>query len=74
MATVETILSTSYKMSSINDNDNELEIDITIKKDPGMLDGVTELDMITFVRNYIATLTPTPVIISKIQTIQTDGL
>lgn len=71
------ILDTSYQIVSPNseaNSDSNLVIDVKITRKNDALSGVTEDDILTFVRDYLATLTTDPVNITKTQTIQTSGL
>jgi hypothetical protein len=70
----ETILETKYQIGTSGLNDAILLIDIGITRVNDALPGVTEEQMVQFVRGYLATLTSDPVSIRRIQTIQTDGL
>lgn len=73
----EVIIDTSYQIVSPNgtaNDDSNLIIDVKITRRNNSLPGVTEDQILDFVRDYLATLTTDPISITKTQTIQTAGL
>lgn len=69
------VIETSYAITSQGDTDaDNLFIDVSISKGPSALSGVTEEQILLFVRNYLQSLTTNPINITKRQTVETDGL
>lgn len=68
------VTKTSYQILSSGGEDDNLTISVDIQRTNQALAGVTEIQMLTFIRNYLATLTPNPVTITKIETVETSGL
>lgn len=70
----DTVLDTKYQITSSGLNDAVLIVDIAITKVNDALPEVSEAEMVEYMRAYLATLTLNPVALTRIQTIQTDGL
>lgn len=68
------ITKTTYQLVSSGENDDNLVIDVDIQRTNGALAGVSEMQMLAFIKGYLATLTPNPVSITKVETVETTGL
>lgn len=71
MATTR-ILSTRYQVQVLSEQDNQnVTIDVKIDKTAEGLSGTSEETVVDFVRQYLQTLTPDPLEITRIQEIET---
>lgn len=73
MASVR-VSKTTYQIVSTGGNDDNLTINVEIDRSNQALEGVTEMQMLQFIKGYLATLTPNPVTITKVETVETSGL
>lgn len=70
------IISTVYEILSAggDDDSQNLYIKVEIQKGSGALSGATEAQILTFVRNYLQSLTANPINVRRTQTVMVDGL
>ena len=70
------VLSTVYEILSAGgqDDSQNLYIKVEITKGSAALSGATEAQILTFVRNYLQTLTTNPIEVRRTQTVMVSGL
>jgi len=70
------VVSTYYEITSAggSDDSQNLYIKVEITKGSGALSGATEAQILTFVRNYLQSLTSNPIDVGRVQVVRTEGL
>ena len=70
------VVSTYYEITSAGgeDDSQNLYIKVEITKGTGALSGATEAQILGFVRNYLQSLTPNPILVGRVQVLRVDGL
>lgn len=72
--TSKTVIDVHYQINVTGPQDDNLFIEVKISRTNNALAHVTEYQMADFVRQYLSSLTPNPVTITRYETTRTDGL
>lgn len=76
MTITQQIISTTYEITSAGgtDDSQNLFISVSITKGSAALSGASEAQILTFVKNYLQSLTTNPINVGRVQITRVDGL
>lgn len=76
MAITQQVVSTTYEITSSGglDDSQNLLIEVSITKGSAALSGASEAQILTFVKNYLQSLTTNPINVGRVQVVRVDGL